>query len=494
MLHQPLLVLLMTASAVLAQNCQLCPDGAAIGNPDKPFFGAEGISTCASFDFLLAPVPDASCEGILATLNTDVDLRVYCECPGFQPTGVCEPLCGGADVVNPDTPIDQFGFSCGEIADIVNSAVNETACSALDELEFFCCDRGGNDTSSNCTICGEGSEIGLPDRPIPFLGDAVTCGVYEEVLSFIPEEFCVVVPFGVNMATFCGCTGAEPLPDEPTCPFCGDEGVFDPTLELEIDFLNVTLSCADIAELAQYVVDEELCQLVIASNIDVCCRAAASDVPSLAPIMASDVNSTCGVCFDGSDVQEPEKVIYYVNYADGGNPTCAEWDSYLRSLPEEQCQVIVDMDPVNTATFCGCDGATLPNVCGPLCPVDEAIADPDLEVSFSNNATDVTTVLTCEQADDLALFVRDPQFCSDNVPIFPESCCVPVEEAAPVASPVAAEVSPVAGDGAEEVAPSPSPVAASPPEPAGSATSFGYHTYPTLALVVIGALVSAFPC
>jgi len=278
-----ILVFLATTAVVAQDSCQLCPEGSTMGDPDRPIYEIEEFSSCGEIDDLvLAPLPQASCVDALdILLSGPLDFREYCGCSDYVGPAICT-LCAEDEIlVNEDVEQEMLGgYTCNQIADLADSAKDDTTCGTFAEATPFCCSNpsltnstGSNDANSTetCELCEDGAQIQNPDREL-FLLDDISCNDFSVALTrFATYPFCDIFPFFDTQA-YCGCEGSS----APTgCEFCE---VTTPDTEVYIVAINMTLSCSEVELLATYATDNDLCS-VFGPLESVCCSSSGSQVP-----------------------------------------------------------------------------------------------------------------------------------------------------------------------------------------------------------------------
>jgi hypothetical protein len=165
--------------------------------------------------------------------------------------------------------------TCGEFAEVVPFAATAEGCTDLvDGLRPGCCT---NPDPTSCTICPDGSPIGLPDREIIIIGEGITCADLDQQVSFYSEDRCAdaLGEADIDYASWCGCAGVE-IPDD--CFLCGpDEEVnSDPDAIIpETD----GLTCVEGSELARHIVNATFCEDEVKPIADLCCRPKTTNLP-----------------------------------------------------------------------------------------------------------------------------------------------------------------------------------------------------------------------
>jgi len=247
-----------------------------MGAPEKPIFDVEEFTNCSGIDALLAAVVEPGCQNAIESLETGpIDLREYCECSDYDGPEICT-LCADDQTLSVNNT-DQLeilgGYSCSQIADLAAASVDEETCSSFGEATPICC-LGGNATAEQCTICEDGAAFQNPGREI-FLLLGRNCSDYNSAIAeFAVAPFCDLFPF-FDMRAFCGCDGTSP---PNTCEFCE---VTNPDEEVYIAAINETLTCDNIADLAMYTTDENLCDIFPPLETK-CCSAPTSNPTSSA--------------------------------------------------------------------------------------------------------------------------------------------------------------------------------------------------------------------
>jgi hypothetical protein len=397
-----LLLLASFTSKAAGQDCSLCPDGGEIAFPDQvlPITDDSGTTdgtTCAGLAAVVGTIPEADCAANLEGSETFVSFSALCGCTDVAPSVFCV-FCGNGDLIDPDR-VTSDGFTCGEVAEFAPFAASEEVCSSLVDADRSNCCTNPDPTS--CTICSDGSPIGLPDREIVIIEEGFTCADFGQRISFLSEAECadrVGESSGVNYASWCGCAGVE-IPDE--CFLCGpDEEVNSDPDAIFPDSNGLT--CLEASQFARHVVDETVCEDVVKPNADLCC----SPMTTNSPVV------TCQLCPNGGEIAFPDKAIPFLE-EDLGVTTCAGLDAVLGGVPEAVCGDTLDSlgSSISFAALCGCTD-TSPGICD-LCGNGDVI-DPD-RVIFDSG--------TCGEFAELAPYAATAEGCTDLLDDGRPACC-----------------------------------------------------------------------
>ncbi|GKY95234.1 hypothetical protein MPSEU_000486200 [Mayamaea pseudoterrestris] len=151
--------------------------------------------------------------------------------------------------------------------------------------------------NANCRLCTDGSD--LPDSfmntTLFFLGGTQSCRTADEYLGRQSDsaacENAWMVAFGdqvVDIESFCGCPGVSP---PNLCSLCSQGGlVFEEKQDLEVVLYdgNVTFSCQEVEDMAEYINDQDVCDNGVKFAEVQCCdgQAAVPTPPTPPPTMA----------------------------------------------------------------------------------------------------------------------------------------------------------------------------------------------------------------
>jgi len=258
-----------------AQSCSICPGDALLGAGDKRVFGLNDV-TCRDLDDLASLFSTEECGNLTLanfteSLDIDFDIAGYCQCGGDSSSidlGNCS-LCGGDDlpIARPDAIIPASGnFTCAELADFALSVRNATTCSALREgARAGCCD-----VTPSCSVCDADSTVTLPNRTIVF-AEGATCEQLDGALLFAPDGTCddVKDQFPIDLASWCGCTGAD-VPDE--CTFCPNGTAL---ANSSATIPGVPFACGEAEDIARHVTNSTFCESAVKAVAELCCTNAA---------------------------------------------------------------------------------------------------------------------------------------------------------------------------------------------------------------------------
>lgn len=119
------------------------------------------------------------------------------------------------------------------------------------------------DVSGQCGICIDGVAMSNPNSSIPLFGNETvgkTCQEKDNDLSQVAAEDCfdIKLDWKVDLASYCGCEGAEldtNLPADVGCLICMDgetfeENIFD--ISGGYPLINFPLSCQYVSEVAPF--------------------------------------------------------------------------------------------------------------------------------------------------------------------------------------------------------------------------------------------------
>jgi hypothetical protein len=262
------------------RECGLCAPG-SVGTPDLPvpFFGS---ATCASIDSDLSFFPASSCSGFQEQVNSLFDVAAWCGCDGANPPDFCSFCDDEEAMVHPDSEIaGSGGLTCTTAANLARFVTDPTVCS----IEFAALSRGCCQSEDRCSICPDGSSVGLPERPYIFSEEPVTCFDFEFQIRFLAPQECETFndAIPIDMASWCGCEGST---SPKACSLCPD-GYVVANENVEIPDSN-GLTCGLAAELAEYVVDQQFCDESVSVIGSECCKPAP---PTSAPTADPDESS-----------------------------------------------------------------------------------------------------------------------------------------------------------------------------------------------------------
>ena len=241
--------------------------------------------------------------------------------------------------------------------------------------------------------------MGFPDRTFPSSGQ--TCFQLEMAFTDLSPENCEFVRNSYmdvfDVWSFCGCAGSSP-PD--ICPFC--EGFSDFPTESYLRTMDdeVTVTCADVSELATFVADPDYCRDNIQSFESYCCEIL--DKPSL--------TERCSVCPLGQNMTGPLRKNFVLDEILDGM-TCEGMDAVLSLVPKHECSQRVGelSHGIDLAAFCGCETVQAPSLF--------TLCDENSTRSLGSNKD------TCEEADQLAPYFSTLDMYSTELGPLVQECC-----------------------------------------------------------------------
>lgn len=400
-----------------AGQCSLCSDSNSsewLTRPDTIIPTTQ--QTCRELDTFLADLipttnttdTQADCNALRDEENTNIYLSGYCGCPEEPPatTGSCN-FCTLENVYDADRKIDDSSvWTCGNLAELTPFVTNPMLCDEFQKSVPQCC----SDFQSTCTLCGgDGSTTMETPEKVLWNDEEMTCELANQYLAVNHnnDDACnaqrVADSKGVDLVSYCGCSGAEP---PNTCQFCSD------LWNADFVVYNDT-TCGDLAEMAPFLTNNELCS---------------EDFLAFAPLCCSDFEATCNICEDNSEMTRPDRVI------PGTDQTCELADRYFGMVQPENntgaCQALrsESNSNIHQASFCGCQGEAPPATCS-FCSVDNLI-DPDFVVDEEDEA------MTCGYLADVAPYVTNDELCADFQYFIP-LCCADFEPTCTICSSVA---------------------------------------------------------
>ncbi|CAJ1966114.1 unnamed protein product [Cylindrotheca closterium] len=260
-------------------------------------------------------------------------------------------------------------------------------------------------SAQECTVCGNAANV-FSNPSAKWNG--LTCQQLQNSLTALgaAEGCSAVLDSGrynwFQHESFCGCQGFT-APE--TCSLCADdELVAFPTNPVPWPEPE-RYTCAEAAELARHVSDPSICSNEIATDAvkQTCCRKKGEGCPTCSLGGGFKLNS---------------------RYR---NITCDLVAADTFELDNVQCKAYYGRDThywMNWETFCGCDGAVIPEKPCTLCGSNLEVVNPDAITPWVNE----TDVYTCAEANALALHISDNDVCVDEVqtPAVLEACCGPI--------------------------------------------------------------------
>jgi hypothetical protein len=119
---------------------------------------------------------------------------------------------------------------------------------------------------------------------------------------------------------------------------------------------------------------------------------------SFLSVLPALISAQCpGVCADGSNVTNGDKIIPFFNLNDTMTPTCGEVETFAREARDNlnlNCNVISEQ-----GGFCGCAGMEEPvNACQ-LCNVGEVVGLPDKITPQGDTCADIATYVSFLSSD-----------------------------------------------------------------------------------------------
>ena len=238
--------------------CTMCPDGAAIVNPDFVVPNTQGM-TCSEVEEYLQYITDEdSCNAIAASAQVCCKEIVPC------------PVCSGN--FNEDKLYEPYSLTCSYIGNAQDFGHPMTCEDVQLRFPYFCECPGALPT---CTLCQLGELPPETDKEIPLLG--TTCKSVNDYASLRTVEDCAeeIAFLSFDASAYCGCTGFEP---PALCEFCPESQlVTNPDLAPEG---ASGATCGDLEDFADFVTTANLCSAVQAYAV-VCCRDPGA--PTVAP-------------------------------------------------------------------------------------------------------------------------------------------------------------------------------------------------------------------
>jgi hypothetical protein len=386
-------------------ECYLCGVGVDFGAPDKVLQG-PGLDpiSCGDFQQLLLNQRDVDlCLGAVDDNGYNgIDVRVYCECPGFDYVEGCGDLCPDSALIN--LGLNVSGIQCQEWQNLSRSVLDPELCEneILFEVRFACCEP-----IPECYVCDPDTPIPEPSKLIPFEDEGQQLTVNCSDLEFFTlaagsKALCVdVLDTDFDIRAFCGCPAVE-YP-ESCGTLCADFGseIVDPGLVVD------SITCSEWGDLYRSVSNEAICEEgtdTVETRIrQQCC----SEFP------------VCHICDNQAPVGAPDKLLYLNGSPfEGATITCQQLEDQL--VADNNLQVCLDAfdrggyGGIDLPTYCQCPSFDLPTEnCGVLCPDDFGITEPDK--TFQE--------LSCKEWNEMAQSVADDTLCSD-FDAARTACCV----------------------------------------------------------------------
>lgn len=141
-----------------------------------------------------------------------------------------------------------------------------------------------------CGICDDGVAMSNPDRQVPLFGNettSMTCQEKDSELSQVTSEDCLnaKIDWEVDLASFCGCEGAEPDTNNPDgCSLCMEGETFTSApddISSGYPLTNLPLSCQYVYDVAPHVKYINMCrEFQDWYGTDVCCIRGADPAPA----------------------------------------------------------------------------------------------------------------------------------------------------------------------------------------------------------------------
>eukprot|EP00543_Licmophora_paradoxa_P007798 CAMPEP_0202442214 /NCGR_PEP_ID=MMETSP1360-20130828/1676_1 /ASSEMBLY_ACC=CAM_ASM_000848 /TAXON_ID=515479 /ORGANISM="Licmophora paradoxa, Strain CCMP2313" /LENGTH=632 /DNA_ID=CAMNT_0049057513 /DNA_START=45 /DNA_END=1943 /DNA_ORIENTATION=- len=310
-----------TPLTVPAQPCSVCGPGSAITLPDAviEFTGYDPV-TCGLLQM----------GGVTGQLSPDQCVMlpdlIWDAC-GCSITS-CS-VCGfGREVTLPDVILEFEGITeltCGALQEAgYKGQVTLDQChTTADLIEGPC-----GCAPVSCSICGEDSEVTLPDALVQFPGmDPISCSVLENggLSGQINSDQCEKLPGLISDA--CGCsqissssltveTRPSTLPTHPTCVICGaNRMVTKPDVTLQFPDKDTPVACAALeTDGKNGLIDPEQCEELTESIETECgCEDMASASPSDSPmtIPPAVFHPSCSICGENKVVTKKDAELQF---------------------------------------------------------------------------------------------------------------------------------------------------------------------------------------
>jgi len=259
-----LVYIALLALGVVGKNCNVCPGGLSVPNPDLPldnsFYPELNGLTCGGIQ------TDPNCVHLLSTYSLDF----VCGCPGSEQK--CS-LCPAGAVGYPDLVLAEFfapgpSITCAEFDNAKFAIFDQATCAGsfpdpLDEFRLLC---GCSGFAPTCTLCEDRSPLLDPNMPV-FQTD-YTCRYVEQFFGgYVVETPKECTALQATAGVACNCN--NPVASGGACRICNADSTLDSFQTVEWEGAN--RSCSELEFLANLPGDTDTCQEYKSMFKEQCC-------------------------------------------------------------------------------------------------------------------------------------------------------------------------------------------------------------------------------
>jgi len=265
-------------------------------------------------------------------------------------------------------------------------------------VDAFC---GCPGVAADCYMCDDSTNnLSNPDRKVPFyefLGSSFssTCQDLADFYTLYDTDDPEIstCQFVQIESGYCGCQSNLDNSPVNACQFCPDGSAPSSGDKFIPEF---QMTCSEL-ELYMNYVPADQCEMPWIKGFqrfDYFCGCASATAP-------------CPICPDGSiEVSKPDAIIPYLIIPNNENPTCEQLAT-LGVIADPGELVLDDCSVFEAqADFCGCPGATKPQVTCDFCPGGDLPQNPTLITPFGD---------TCEELNEYLSYLPSNQCDSDRV-------------------------------------------------------------------------------
>jgi len=225
--HLSFALLVARASAL----CDLCLNAGPPGNPEAIIgnVSCQELYESSTFYELLPNSP-----ACLEAQSADKQAVCGCNTNNYKGCSICS---NGSSVGTPDLSFDSplfdlagYGVMTGETCGSLNAALrsysaDSDTCHGFHKstaTDYLC---GCPGALKQCSVCPDGSPVGIPDYEFLVLEQNFTCRELDDVIPFFGQDNC---PTNAYLSLQCGCPGVK-----QNCTLCEDgTASFDPTFQV----------------------------------------------------------------------------------------------------------------------------------------------------------------------------------------------------------------------------------------------------------------------
>ena len=263
--------------------------------------------------------------------------------------------------------------------------------------------------TQNCTLCPDGNPPGNPNLalPSPPAPANLTCEGLDLTVFQVIQNSTVCAETKNNLFAngnpyaYCGCgtSNSTAPPIASPCDFCANRTI-DMTAKIPLlGAVNIS-TCAEAANVIPSLGSGLKCSVALHLLEPICC-------PETLGNQTGTNQSICGICGLNTPVGSPDKVLPILKHS------CGILDMGLGFTPPGECSAAVAAlsSTFDIQAFCGCPGASPPDLCQ-FCNVSD-MPFPDFPLGNE----------TCRDFAALAPYLTDQTLCDSQYTNLHAGCC-----------------------------------------------------------------------